>query len=87
VIAAELEAAALQVEGVEYLLDLQLAQASADGTSWEAPVRQVDLEPWEVPTLGAIAVVDTDPPPPGEDVAPAPSPGVPVLVPTLKETC
>jgi predicted phage baseplate assembly protein len=87
VIAAELEAAALQVEGVEYLLDLQLAQASADGTAWEPPTRQVSLEAWEVPTLGAIAVVDSDPPAPGQDVAPAPPAGVPVLVPTLKETC
>lgn len=87
VIAAELEAAALQVEGVEYLLGLQLAQANADGSGWEAPARQVDLQPWEVPTLGAIAVVDADPPQPGEDVVPAPPAGVPVLVPTLKETC
>jgi hypothetical protein len=89
VIAAELEAAALQVEGVEYLHELLLAEANADDTAWDSPVRQVDLEPWEVPTLGAIAVVDTDTPPaPGEDVTPAPAPGVvPVLVPTLKETC
>lgn len=87
VIAAELEAAALQVEGVEYLLGLQLAQANADGSGWEDPVPYVELQAWEVPTLGALAVVDTDPPPPGVDVAPSPPAGVPVLVPTLKETC
>ena len=90
VIAAELEAAALQVEGVEYLLGLRLAQASADGTTWEEPAdRTVELQAWEVPTLGAIVVTDETPAAPGADVGPAPPDpsAVPVLVPTLKETC
>lgn len=89
VIAAELQAAALQVEGVEYLLGLQLAQATDDGTGWQDPTDVVTLNAWEVPALGTVAVVDTQSlPAPGTDVAPpATSSGVPVLVPTIKETC
>jgi hypothetical protein len=90
VIAAELEAAALQVEGVEYLLGLRLAQASADGTAWEeAPDRTVELQPWEVSALGSISVADEPPRAPGSESAPTPPDpsAVPVLVPTLKETC
>jgi hypothetical protein len=89
VIGPELEAAALQVEGVDYLLGLQLAQANAAGDGWEPPVRTVELQPWEVPTLGTIAVVDTEPPTPGAELKPQPPDPtlVPVLVPTIKETC
>ncbi len=89
VIGPELEAAALQVEGVDYLLGLQLAQANAAGDGWEPPVRTVELERWEVPTLGTIAVVDTEPPAPGAELKPQPRDPtlVPVLVPTIKETC
>jgi predicted phage baseplate assembly protein len=97
----ELEAAVLQVEGVEYVETLRLAgwKDHGDGTGeWvEGPVL---LEDWEVPELTTIAVVSTptpaavaDVPAPGTDIAPPVpvdakgNPLVPVPIPTLKEEC
>lgn len=82
----ELEAAALQVEGVEYLEGLELALEGADG--WEPLTPPtVELEPWEVPELAAITVVNGPPLPPGTGVEPdvLDGPAAPVRAP--KEIC
>lgn len=86
----ELEAAALQVEGVEYLEGLQVAEpeTQSDGTvKWVE--RTVVLEPWEVVELAEITVVEGPPRPAGEALAPPPleSGAVPVPIPTLKDEC
>lgn len=83
----ELQAAALQVDGVDYLAALQIAEPDADGTGWD-PTDPVVLEPWEVVSLGAISVVaGTDPAPLGTPPAP-PTPSGPVLpIPTREERC
>ncbi len=51
----ELEAVAVQVDGVEYLEGLNLAELTAAGT-WQG-VDEVVLERWEVPTVASITVV------------------------------
>lgn len=94
VFAPELEAAALQVEGVEYLaptampgngcaVGIRLAEESATG-EWIEPVsRAIELDAWEVPELAAITVVQGEALTPGELIdPPAPSgPAVPVREP------
>ncbi|MGW0094866.1 putative baseplate assembly protein [Streptomyces sp. NPDC003328] len=81
----ELEASALQVEGVEYLTGLDVAQQIDDG-SWTPGT--VVLQPWEAVELAAIAVVAGDAPPPvGEQPSPPPTPGTPVPVPIPSEEC
>ncbi|MFD0381730.1 baseplate J/gp47 family protein [Streptomyces stramineus] len=86
----ELEAAALQVEGVEYLNGLDVAQ-QGEGGAWA--VGTVELRPWEVVEPTAIAVIAGDTPlPVGEAPAPpAGTPGapppVPVPVPVVEEEC
>jgi hypothetical protein len=90
----ELEAAALQVEGVEYLEGLQVAEPATqpDGTV-EWVERTVVLEPYEVVELVEITVVEGPPHPVGEALAPPPPEGedgeplTPVPIPTLKEEC
>lgn len=80
----ELEAAALQVEGVEFLHDL--AVAAWDGSAWVPGT--MTLQPWEVPALGAIAVVDALPlPPPGAGLDPTPPDGVPLPFPVIRDAC
>ncbi|MBG0737935.1 putative baseplate assembly protein [Paeniglutamicibacter antarcticus] len=74
---AELEAIAVQVEGVEYLEDLLLASPDAPRT--EQP--RIDLLPWQLPELAAITVVSGTPLPVGTEYAPAPAPKVPVPLP------
>ncbi len=74
---AELEAVAVQVEGVEYLQDLLLASPTAPGTSQS----RIDLLPWQVPELAAITVVSGTPLPVGTEYAPAPGPKIPVPLP------
>lgn len=81
----ELEAAALQVEGVDFVevkvADLEATPAAA-GT--------VTLAAWEVPTLAELTVVEGTPPQPGADgVTPPRSPDdpVPVPVPVPKDEC
>jgi hypothetical protein len=90
----ELEAAALQVEGVEYLEGLRVAEpvTQSDGTvAWVE--RTVVLEPWEVVELVEITVVEGPPQPAGEALAPPPiegedgAPQLPVPIPTLKDEC
>lgn len=82
----ELEAAALQVEGVEYLNGLRLAVPEGDG--WIEPEQPtLLLEPYEVPELVRVSVVPGDAPDPRSDLsAPVLSgPAVPVRSP--REVC
>jgi hypothetical protein len=97
----ELEAAALQVEGVLYINCLRLAvrntdtglwdEASTDGSSVSAaqclPREQITLQPWEVPELSEITVVQGDALTPGQEIGPATPPLVPVPIPTIKSEC
>jgi hypothetical protein len=86
--APELEAAALQVEGVEYLEGLELAGWDDATARWiPAGGRPIQLEPWEVPQLDAITVVEGPPLQPGEALEPPAPPATPVPVPTLREEC
>ena len=80
----ELEAAALQVEGVEFLHGL--AVAAWDGSAWVEG--SVDLEPWEVPELADITVADGLPlPGPGAGLQAPPPPGLPLPFPVLRDEC
>jgi Baseplate J-like protein len=81
----ELEAAALQVEGVEFLEQLDLAGRNAADDAWVPGA--VELAPYEVPELTEIIVVEgATAPPAGEAPAP-PADTVPVPVPLLREEC
>ncbi|MFV0257742.1 MAG: putative baseplate assembly protein [Acidimicrobiales bacterium] len=83
--AAELEAAALQVDGVQYLTGLLLAAVDPDGRIGEVTDR-VDLAAWQVPHLVTVTVVDGPPPTPG-GAPPEPARTVAVPVPELLEEC
>jgi len=84
----ELEAAALQVEGVEYLEGLDVAEWDAASQQWiGAPHRPILLSAWEVPELTEITVVEGPPLPPGETFGPRDTPDVPVPLPTVREEC
>jgi predicted phage baseplate assembly protein len=86
---AELEAIAVQVDGVEFLAaDLLLAEWDDTAAQWTARDRQVALNAWEVPELASITVVQGPPPPAGQGYQP-PAPGTnpPVLVPVPPEVC
>jgi len=83
----ELEAAALQVEGVEYLEGLKVAELAADGTTWVAATT-VSLRPYEVVELSEITVVANLPPlDPGTPLSPPDTGAAPIPVPVLKEVC
>jgi hypothetical protein len=80
----ELEAAALQVEGVEFLTDLKVA--GWNGTAWTKGT--VILEKYEVPELVEISVVEG----PlkieaGQNVTPSPLPGKVKPIPVIREEC
>ena len=81
----ELEAAALQVEGVQFLNELKVAGWD-DRNGWvEGSVR---LKEFEVPELTEITVVEG----PavvgfGESIEPPPSTSVPVPIPIIREEC
>ena len=80
----ELQAAALQVEGVEYVAELVVA-GLVEG-SWLAGT--VELEPWEVVEVGAVVVVAGDTAPPVGELPPGPSVGgTPVPVPVRRKEC
>jgi hypothetical protein len=82
----ELVAAALQVEGVEYLEGLDVA-GSVDGVAWTSTSdNSVLLQPYEVVELTEITVVQGPPLPVGQAPAPA-APLVPVPVPVPREEC
>ncbi|GAA3650848.1 putative baseplate assembly protein [Nocardioides ginsengisoli] len=98
VFAPELEAAALQVEGVEYLtpspmpgsgclVGIRLAEETAPGV-WSEPLsRSIDLEAWEVPELVAVTVVQGEALPPGQVVDPPTPTGPAVPVRSPLEVC
>lgn len=79
----ELEAAVLQVEGVDFVEDLKVADLAG-----QTPViGTVLLAGWEVPELREITVVTGAPPDPGSGpLTPPPGPA-PVPVPVPKDTC
>jgi predicted phage baseplate assembly protein len=79
---AELEAIAVQVEGVEYLQDLLLGWVTAAGIVQES---LIDLERWQVPAITGLTVAIGDPLDFGQQEAPKPPPGVPVPLPV--EVC
>jgi hypothetical protein len=84
----ELEAAALQVEGVELLEGLSVSTWDQASARWNPPRREpVLLQPWEVPELVEITVVQGAPLRPGEAVGPVTPQRAPVPVPTIKEEC
>jgi hypothetical protein len=82
----ELEAAALQVEGVEYLEGLDVAGSVDGGATW-TEAGPVTLQPYEVAELAEITVVEGPPLTAGETLAPPPGDAVPVPVPVPREEC
>jgi hypothetical protein len=79
----ELEAVAVQVDGVDYIDRIKLVDV--DGATTVADT--VVLQGWEVPELVEVTVVQGDPPDPGTGGAqPAPGPA-PVPVPVPKDEC
>jgi predicted phage baseplate assembly protein len=88
---SELEAIAVQVDGVDYVVDrLALARrrdVPAGPPQWDE-LELVELAPWEVPQLSAITVVGGSPLPVGTGYDPAPDPHTdPVVVPLPPEVC
>lgn len=84
----ELEAAALQVEGVELLEGLSVSSWDESSSRWNPPRREpVLLHPWEVPELVEITVVQGSPLVPGDAVGPVAPERTPVPIPTLREEC
>ncbi|MFH8251252.1 putative baseplate assembly protein [Microbacterium sp. B2969] len=82
--AAELEAVAVQVEGVEYAIDTRLALVTAaTPTSPQVVTEQetVPMQAWQLPEVVAVEVVRGDPPAPGTSAGPVPSGKVPVPLP------
>jgi hypothetical protein len=75
---AELEAVAVQVEGVEYLEDLLLGEYTAVGL---VEVDLITLERWELPELVQITVVGGPPLPIGAEVEPPEPDKTPVPLP------
>ena len=80
---AELEAVAVQVEGVEYVTGSALGVP--DGSGGYTAVDLLALERWEVPELVDLSVVVGDPLPIGAPYQPAPPDGT--LVPLPPDVC
>ena len=95
----ELEAAALQVEGVLFIECLRLAgrdgagnwvEAGTDGAAVTAgclPRERITLQPWQVPEVAELTVVQGDALEPGAAVGTATPPLVPIPVPTIPQEC
>ena len=81
--AAELQAVAVQVDGVDYLEDLILA--TPDGKGGFTTATTVSLQPWEVPQIIDITVVEGPPLDPGQ--AYTPPPPATTVVPVPPEVC
>ena len=81
----ELEAAALQVEGVEFLEGLEVAGWNEARGRWEPGPVTLALD--EVPRLDEITVVSGPPATPGEALGPPPPESTPVPIPVLREEC
>lgn len=84
--AAELEAVAVQVEGVEYVVGTRLAlvTTATDGTTQTQELGAIGLQKWQLPEVVAVDVVRGDPPEPGTT---APEPPGQVPVPLPPEVC
>lgn len=81
--APELEAAAVQVEGVEFIESLRVADLSSG-----VPVEgTVELAGWEVPEIVEITVVDGTAPDPGTGGVVPPPGDAPVPVPVPRDEC
>ena len=81
----ELEAAALQVEGVQFLNDLKVAGWSEQQKAWVQG--SINLEKYEVAELTEITVVEGALTiAPGQSIEPTAS-GVPVPIPIIREEC
>ncbi|QUQ63886.1 putative baseplate assembly protein [Kutzneria sp. CA-103260] len=83
--AAELQAVAVQVDGVDYLENLILATQQDNGDFVVPPSGTVALQPWEVPQIVDITVVEGQPLDPGQ--AYTPPPPTSVVVPVPPEVC
>ncbi len=97
----ELEAAALQVEGVQFIECLRLAEwdetgqrwveasttAASDSTAGCAPRENIAMKKWEVPELAEITVVQGAALTPGQALGPVAPPLVPIPIPTIKDEC
>jgi hypothetical protein len=87
----ELEAAALQVDGVEYIEGIRVAERvrQSDGTDAWTERSAVVLQPYEVVELAEITVVGGAPLVPGQAVTPPPLSGdrLPVPIPTIRDEC
>jgi hypothetical protein len=82
----ELEAAALQVEGVDYLEGLAVAFWSEDQHRWIPGT--VELAAYEVPEVTSVVVTAGLPlPAPGAGIDPSSDGKVPLPVPVLREVC
>jgi len=82
----ELEAAALQVEGVEFLEDLAVAAWDDKSGAWLPGT--VELRPYEVPELADVTVADGLPlPAPGAGLVPGAPAGLPLPFPVLRDEC
>jgi hypothetical protein len=73
---AELEAIAVQVEGVEYLVGLQLAEPASTAVS-----ELVTMRRWEVPKVVNLTVVAGPPLAPGTSIESLPPGTTPVFLP------
>jgi hypothetical protein len=73
---AELEAVAVQVEGVEYLVGLQLAEPASAAVS-----ELVTMRRWEVPKVVSLTVVAGPPLAPGTSIESQPPGTTPVFLP------
>ena len=79
----ELEAAVLQVEGVDFVEDLKVADLSS-GTAVPGTVA---LAAWEVPELSELTVAEGSAPDPGTGGVTPPPGKAPVPVPVPKDEC
>jgi hypothetical protein len=75
---AELEAVAVQVDGVEYLQDLLLGRVTATGVVQQS---LIELEKWQVPAIAGFTVSVGNPLKFGQKEAPQAPPKVPVPLP------
>lgn len=82
----ELEAAALQVDGVEYIEENGVQVARLVNDVWQPG--PVSLLPHQVPELVSITVVSgATPMPPGQGYLPPPSDQEPIPIPVIPEEC
>jgi len=86
VLAPEIVAAALQVEGVDYVQDCRIAESTDGGATWTEG-SPIALAAYEVVELAEITVVEGPPLAPGQAIAPPTPAGVPVPVPVPQEEC